>query len=509
MDGGLARTIAEGTEPMRRTNTLTAVFIAVCIILVAVVVLKVRYSIGGPARVAIADDRNYFPVVHSLLARAESSIDVIIYQGRFYFTYPVSTSNTLLADLIDAGERGVRVRALIEQADWNVDNSEENRDMWNVLRQGGIELYFDPVGTTSHAKLVIVDDRYVVVGSSNWSYYALDVNNEANVVIDSEEAAGRFEEYFEDRIAESSMTYTPAYEPIGVDEIGDWSERYAFIIDLVDSAFHDHDLEEAVLYFGDYPVQVIEGPLEEIMAVDSLFFSTVAGDSARVVARVDRRGDLVGLRALDLEKTDTFDAMARAVEVERTRISKAEFTPYEIGWMEAARVEPVPNALYATEVRKLIKGAKSRIWIAMLDARYYEEPPRNATRTKGPDEPLSLTNEVLKDLVTAAVSGVDVRFVCDLGWGSGRPPQDKIGFLERLSAGGAKVYQDSRDVTTHAKVLIVDNDFVALGSTNWSYYALEENNETAAIIESSELNTHYAAYIEAVIEAGEPFEVSR
>jgi phosphatidylserine/phosphatidylglycerophosphate/cardiolipin synthase-like enzyme len=486
---------------------LSAVFAAVCIILVAVVFLQVRYSIGGPARVAVADDRSYFDAAHNLLSRADESIDVILYQSRFYFHYPVSKSNTLLTDLIDAQERGVRVRAVIEQADWNVDNSEENRDVWNVLRQGNIDLYFDPVGVTSHTKLAIIDDRYVVVGSTNWSHYALDINNEANIVVDSEEAAERFREYFEDLIRECSRSFSPAYEAISSEDIGEWEERYAYIVDVVDSAVHDPGIDEAMLYFGDMPVQVIERPLEQIMAVDSLFFETVAGETARVVARLDRRGDLVGLRALDIEKRDTFDAMARAAAAERVRISKAEFAPYEIGWLEAVRVEPVPNDLYGPEVRRLINSAKSRIWVAMLDVRYYEEIPRHATRTKGPGEPLSLTNEILKDLVNAAVSGIDVRLVCDLGW-SGRPPEEKIAFLERLSAGGAQVYQDTPDVTTHAKLLIVDSDFVVVGSTNWSYYALEENNETAVIIESPDLNTHYSAYIEALIEDGEPFRPS-
>jgi phosphatidylserine/phosphatidylglycerophosphate/cardiolipin synthase-like enzyme len=100
---------------------------------------------------------------------------------------------------------------------------------------------------------------------------------------------------------------------------------------------------------------------------------------------------------------------------------------------------------------------------------------------------------------------VEVKLVCDMGWG-GSPPETKLDFLERLRAGGGSVYEDSRDVTTHAKIVVVDDDFVVIGSTNWSYHALEENNETAVIIESPELNAHYADYIKAVIDAGKPFE---
>ena len=49
-------------------------------------------------------------------------------------------------------------------------------------------------------------------------------------------------------------------------------------------------------------------------------------------------------------------------------------------------------------------------------------------------------------------------------WG-GRPPETKLDFLERLQAGGGSVYEDSPDVTTHAKLAIVDDDFVVIGST--------------------------------------------
>jgi phosphatidylserine/phosphatidylglycerophosphate/cardiolipin synthase-like enzyme len=97
---------------------------------------------------------------------------VILYQSRFYFHYPLSSSNTLLADLVEAADRGVRVRAIIERADWNLGNTEENRDVWHALNQADIEFYFDPVGTTSHSKLAIIDGRYVIVGSTNWSHYS-------------------------------------------------------------------------------------------------------------------------------------------------------------------------------------------------------------------------------------------------------------------------------------------------------------------------------------------------
>jgi phosphatidylserine/phosphatidylglycerophosphate/cardiolipin synthase-like enzyme len=485
---------------------LVAVIVVVCIIAATVIYLRFMGPLGARAKVAAADDRAYFTIVHDLLSSAEESIDVILYQSRFYFHYPVSKSNTLLTDLVEASDRGLRVRAVIEQADWNIGNSEENRDVWNVLRQADIELYFDPVGITSHSKLVIIDGRYVAVGSTNWSHYSMDINNEANVVVDSRRVAGAFTDYFEDLVAVSNSEYTPAFETITADRIDEWEERYAIIKDVADSADYDPDSGMGRIYMGDLLVGVIERPLEQIMAIDSLFFSTVQGESVRVVGRVEGRGAMASIRASDVEKGNTLEMMARAVGEERARIRTKSLDKVEIGWTDALRVVAVPNELYAPEVRKLIRSATDRIWIAMLDARYYEETPRHATKTKGPDETPSFTNDILGDLLARVADGIDVRLVCDMGWQGSAPPS-KTDFLRRLSAGGAQVYEDVGDITTHAKILIVDDSFAVVGSTNWSYYALEENNETAVIVESPEINAHYAAYIESVMEEGSPFSI--
>jgi HKD family nuclease len=452
-----------------KKNVLVAIVVVVCIIVVAVGFIRRRGPFGARAKVATADDRAYFAVIHDLVSSAEKSVDVILYQTRFYFNYPVSRSNTMLSDLVDAADRGAQVRAVIEHAGWNITNSEENRDVWNILKQGDIHLYFDPVDQTSHSKLVIVDGRYVILGSTNWSHYALDVNNEANVVIDSKRVARAFTEYFESLVGRSMTGYLPDQEYISADEVDGWEERYAMVRDVADSGSFDPDRTIGWIYFGDLVVRATEGPLEEIIAVDSLFFDNVAGDTVRVVGRV-QRDDGTRLEAVDLERSNTLEVMAQAFDAERKEIRKATFDRSQVEWIDAARVVPVPNEKYTEEVRTLIGTAKHRVWLALLDARHYDRTPRAARKTRAPDAPPSLTNVLLADLIGAAAEGVDVKLVCDMGFGRR------------------------------------DDDFVVIGSTNWSYHAFEENNETAVIIESPELNAHYAAYIEAIMAEGKPFE---
>jgi phosphatidylserine/phosphatidylglycerophosphate/cardiolipin synthase-like enzyme len=438
-----------------------------------------------------------------MLGSAAETIDVVLYQGRFYFHYPASRSNALVNDLIDAAAKGVTVRVILERADWNLDNTEENRDVAQVLAGSGVEVYFDPPGTTSHTKLVIVDGKYVFVGSNNWNHYSLNVNNEANVLIDSEKTAQAFTRYFESILAESDTEFSPPIEAIPAERFMESSGRYVLLLDMCDSASYDLDSQTGHIHMDDLNIRVRERPLEEILVLDPLFFTRAAGETVRVLGRVNLEGDF-DLDAMDVESGDTPEAIAIALAREREDLSRAEFEDASLEWIEGARVTAVPNRTYAPEIKKLIDAAQSRIWIAMLDARYYESTPRTASKTKGPDEIPSLTNMVLGELVEAAVDGIEVRMVCDMGW-RGSPPPDRVTFMEKLKAAGGEVYSDSPDLTTHAKLMIVDDTFVVLGSTNWSYHALEESNETAVIVQSEELNSHYARYIEALIEDGDPF----
>jgi phosphatidylserine/phosphatidylglycerophosphate/cardiolipin synthase-like enzyme len=229
--------------------------------------------------------------------------------------------------------------------------------------------------------------------------------------------------------------------------------------------------------------------------VDSLFFAEVARDTVRVFGAVEK-GTGHRLHALDLKTSSTLPAMAKAFGVERLRLKTMSVPKPVLTWVDASRVVPIPNDKYVPAVTNLIRSAKQRVWVAMLDARYYETRPVPAERDKRrpKDAPPSLTNVILDDLMAAARRGVDVQVVCDMGRGT-NPPNSKLAFMKKLQDAGGKVFWDSPEVTMHAKLLIVDDDFAVVGSTNWTQPAVEDNNETAVLVESPEINQHYAGFI--------------
>jgi len=138
----------------------------------------------------------YFPAVHELLKQAQKSIHIVMFEMFYYRKYPESLESQLVQDLIDAHKRGVNVEVILEQGTFGKITRRNRREGGFMLSQAGVKVNFDSRSKTTHNKLIIVDERYTIIGSTNWSYYALEKNNEASVLIDSTPLAKSFLEEF-------------------------------------------------------------------------------------------------------------------------------------------------------------------------------------------------------------------------------------------------------------------------------------------------------------------------
>lgn len=153
--------------------------------------------------VQIINNRDYFQGVHRLLQDARQSIYIIMFSMHYYDRYPDSPSNVLLRDLIDAKKKGVEVKVILEQGEpvssglfQRKIQPEEHYRVIQLLEQNGIPYVLDRPDITTHAKLIIVDSIYTIIGSTNWSYNAIAKNNETAVIIKSTEVARGYIEYF-------------------------------------------------------------------------------------------------------------------------------------------------------------------------------------------------------------------------------------------------------------------------------------------------------------------------
>ncbi len=143
-------------------------------------------------------DREYYDTLLSLLAHAKKEIIVAMFEagtfkGKWDAVYKV------YENLIKARKRGVSVKVLLEFSNWNERVNEKNFSIGEFLKRNGIKVYYDNPKKCLHCKFVVVDSIYTLVGSSNWGYYALMKNSEANVLIKSKEIALLFIKYFYER----------------------------------------------------------------------------------------------------------------------------------------------------------------------------------------------------------------------------------------------------------------------------------------------------------------------
>lgn len=119
------------------------------------------------------------------LQRAKKSIDV----GIFFLTHKHITR-----DLIDAHNRGVKVRVIIDAS-----GSTNEYTKHEILRAAGIPVKVEVFGGKMHAKSAVIDGRVVIAGSMNWTSAGEGGNDENTIIIDSPTHGATYSAWF-DRI---------------------------------------------------------------------------------------------------------------------------------------------------------------------------------------------------------------------------------------------------------------------------------------------------------------------
>jgi len=169
-----------------KISTIT-IFLIVSFLLLLPVEAEVSQVGFYPAKVKDISDRAYEKAVIELIDNAQESIVISMYVLRLgdFDKHPI---NRLMKDLDEALERGVRV-VLYLNTNLRVDghyitNIGEGKG-FEILRQKGAKIYLTTPSYRLHDKMIIVDRRYVVIGSTNWTVSSLTRNFESSVLIDS------------------------------------------------------------------------------------------------------------------------------------------------------------------------------------------------------------------------------------------------------------------------------------------------------------------------------------
>jgi cardiolipin synthase len=112
-----------------------------------------------------------------------------------------------VASLVGARERGVTVEIIVPSH--HIDTAlvrRASRALWGPLLEAGVAIYeYQP--TMYHVKVVIVDEVWTSVGSTNFDNRSFRLNDEANLnVLDAEFAAGQADVFEQDKAKSRRIT---------------------------------------------------------------------------------------------------------------------------------------------------------------------------------------------------------------------------------------------------------------------------------------------------------------
>ncbi len=159
--------------------------------------LKVIPSIvTRPGEIRLLTDQEYYPTLQGLIAQATSSIHLVMFLFKTTNS-PKNRAAALVQELIQARQRGVAVTVLLEKSGYDRQLNRENERVGARLKKGGVSVRFDSPRITTHAKVVVVDRHYSLIGSHNFTGSALSANHEVSLLVDNQVLASELMQYME------------------------------------------------------------------------------------------------------------------------------------------------------------------------------------------------------------------------------------------------------------------------------------------------------------------------
>jgi cardiolipin synthase A/B len=136
----------------------------------------------------------YYVTLLSAIRNAEKSISV----SAAYFV----PTHQEMEDLIDAAQRGVNVRLLLPDQSDSARAIDVAHSRYSDLLEVGVKIY-EMHGLVLHSKVVVIDDVWSVVGSSNFDQRSVLFNDEVDAVVLGSGTAQALEKMFDDDLADT------------------------------------------------------------------------------------------------------------------------------------------------------------------------------------------------------------------------------------------------------------------------------------------------------------------
>ena len=150
--------------------------------------------------------REFLSRVPAMMENAQFSIKVIQFVMQLKGKSAKMSSRELGIKLAAKLRDGVRVQVLLNSAGGGWRAPALNRQAAKWLKERRVEVRTPGPERTFHAKMIIIDNQIAIVGSHNWTPYALDRNFEVSMIVRDSACVGKLTRHF-DQAWEASVPF--------------------------------------------------------------------------------------------------------------------------------------------------------------------------------------------------------------------------------------------------------------------------------------------------------------
>lgn len=137
-------------------------------------------------------DKEYLGKLLQILDNANKSVYVVMYVVKYDPREVDDPVNTILEKLVELRGKGLDVKIVVDD-----ETYESYQDTIEYLKYNNIPVKLDESRSrTTHAKIVIIDEEVVLIGSHNWTESALSNNHETTLMVYSKDLAEQVVDYF-------------------------------------------------------------------------------------------------------------------------------------------------------------------------------------------------------------------------------------------------------------------------------------------------------------------------
>jgi len=146
----------------------------------------------------IVVDADYVKACEDIVKLMRRTFDAAIY----YISTTSLTHGRPLFDffsVLSSKAKESSVRIILDQMDISEAEAgkKDNDIAIQLLKSYGIDASYDPPNVTHHVKTIVVDDRYILSGSHNWTISSTRYNHETSILVDAPITAKLLIKYFD------------------------------------------------------------------------------------------------------------------------------------------------------------------------------------------------------------------------------------------------------------------------------------------------------------------------